>query len=181
MILKTFISPKGNEIIIRKADIKDAENIIAYSTLILKTFTEFVLTTPEEFTPTIEEQEKWINNFNFSGTGFLVLAEHKNKIVGLLHFETAKRKKASHSGEFALSVHPDFHNQKIGRELLQHLITWARQNPKVEKIILNVNEANVNAIDLYKKLGFEKEGLNLKAVKQPDGHYTNNVQMALFV
>ncbi len=180
MILKKFNSPGGNEIIIRKATLEDAESIIAYSTLILKTFSDVVLTTPEEFHPTIEEQKNWINSFNNSDTGFLAIAESNAKIVGIIHFETHKKKKASHTGEFALAIHPDFHRQKIGEELLLQLISFAKHNPKIEKIILNVGEHNSKAINLYKKLEFVTEGINIKAVKQPDGKYTNNVQMALF-
>ena len=181
MLLKKFISPDGSEIIIRKADLKDAEAIIAFSTLTLKTFTDVVLTTPEEFHPTIEQQREWINSFNNCDTGFLAIAESKLKMVGIIHFEVMKKKKVSHSGEFALAIHPDFHKQKIGSELLQQLVLWAKQNPKIEKVILNVAEHNQKAIDLYKKFGFVTEGVNIKAVKQPDGQYTNNVQMALFV
>jgi RimJ/RimL family protein N-acetyltransferase len=180
MILKEFNSPSGKKIIIRKAVHADAENIIAYSTHILSTFTQFVLTTPEEFNPSLEDQKKWIDNLN-GPASFLALAETDSKMVGLIHFETGKKKKASHVGEFAISVREGYHDQKIGSEMLKCLIAWAKENPAVEKIILNVNSVNEKAIHLYKKLGFEIEGHNKKAVKQPDGSYIDNIQMALFV
>ena len=45
------------------------------------------------------------------------------------------------------------------------------------RIELTVRETNVNAISLYKKLGFETEGLHRKAIRI-EGRYENLLSMA---
>ncbi len=46
----------------------------------------------------------------------------------------------------------------MGKSLLQQSIKWADENA-VNKISLQVLETNEKAIHLYKKLGFEVEGV----------------------
>jgi RimJ/RimL family protein N-acetyltransferase len=181
MILKRFISPKGIEIIIRKATEADAAALLEHTRLTLSVFPEFVLTEPDEFTKTEKQEKEWINQHNYGPAAFLAVAEAGQKIIGIIHIEAAKRRKISHSGEFAIAVHPDFTEQKVGSALLECMIDWAKTNPQLEKIILNVNEINHRAIRMYEKFGFVTEGRNLKALKMADGRHLNNLQMALFV
>jgi RimJ/RimL family protein N-acetyltransferase len=181
MIIKEFHSRKGNHVVIRSAGHDDVEAIIAYSTHILNTFLDVVLTTPEEFKPTAEDQKNWIDRHNTSPDGFLAIAVCDGQIIGMIHLLAHSKKKASHIGEFALSVRGEYHNQEVGSELLNCLVEWGKTNPTIEKVILNVNSTNEKAICLYRKFGFEIEGVNKKAVKQSDGRYFDNLQMALFV
>src|SRR5437588_722543 len=104
MIIKELKSSSGKQITIRKAVHEDAEAIIDYTTHILTTFRNQVLTTPEEFTPSVSDQEKWIALHNDSPASFLAIAETDNQITGMIHFEAGKKKRASHTGEFAISV-----------------------------------------------------------------------------
>lgn len=63
---------------------------------------------------------------------------------------------------------------------MNEFVMWARQNGITKKISLVTNENNTKAIDLYKKLGFEKEGL-LKKDNFIRGTYHNTVVMGLFL
>jgi RimJ/RimL family protein N-acetyltransferase len=181
MILRRFISPKGAEIIIRNTTEDDALALLEHTRLTLRAFPEFVLTEPEEFTKNEEEEKAWIRQHNEGPAAFLAVAESNKKIIGIIHIEAGKRNKLRHSGEFAIAVHPDFTEQKVGSALLECMIDWARSNEHMEKIILNVNENNHRAVRLYEKFGFVIEGRNLKALKMTDGRHLNNLQMALFV
>ena len=51
----------------------------------------------------------------------------------------------------------------MGKRLLQQSIHWADEN-EIKRISLQVLETNEKAIQLYKKLGFEVEGI-LKMIK----------------
>jgi RimJ/RimL family protein N-acetyltransferase len=181
MILKRFTSPKGNEVVIRKASENDALQLIAHTQLTLSSFPEFVLTKPEEFTMNEQQEKDWINHHNTSPGAFLAVAEVGKQIIGIIHIETGKKKKIKHAGEFAIAVHPDHTEQKVGAALLECMINWAKAEPTIEKILLNVNENNSRAVNLYQKFGFVTEGRNQKALKLSDGRYLNNLQMALFV
>jgi ribosomal protein S18 acetylase RimI-like enzyme len=57
------------------------------------------------------------------------------------------------SAEFGISVVAGFRGRGIGRALIGHLEAWAAEHG-VERIILNVAAANVDAIRLYHALGY---------------------------
>jgi ribosomal protein S18 acetylase RimI-like enzyme len=53
-------------------------------------------------------------------------------------------------------VHPDFRKQGLARQLMQHIIDFARGEEQIETLDLHVWENNVAAIRLYESLGFEQ-------------------------
>jgi ribosomal protein S18 acetylase RimI-like enzyme len=53
-------------------------------------------------------------------------------------------------------VHPDFREQGLARQLMQHIIDFARGEEQIEALDLHVWEDNVAAIRLYESLGFEQ-------------------------
>ena len=72
---------------------------------------------------------------------------------------------------------PEFRGKGIGRKLMRRTIGAAFAFG-LTRIELTVRENNVNAIALYKSLGFEIEGLHRNAVCI-EGHYENLYSMAL--
>ena len=52
-----------------------------------------------------------------------------------------------------LAVHPEYQGQGIGRLLLENVITYAAENQHYA-ITLEVRKDNINALKLYRKLGF---------------------------
>jgi ribosomal protein S18 acetylase RimI-like enzyme len=81
----------------------------------------------------------------------------------------------SHCGTLGIGLLPDFRGRGIGRQLMQQTIDAAFGLTRIE---LTVREGNVNAIALYKSLGFETEGLHRNAVCI-EGRYENLYSMAL--
>ncbi len=84
-----------------------------------------------------------------------------------------------HIGVLAIGLLPEFRGKGIGRRLMQVVIEKAKMQG-LTRIELTVREENENAIALYKKLGFEIEGLKRNAAKI-DGVYENSYMMALLV
>ena len=157
---------------------EDAQAIMDFARVLFAS-TDQVLTTLEEYTITLEEEKKWINRPQTEPCAFILIAEADGKVIGLLDFATRPRKKAAHTGEFGVSVHPDYQGRGIGRMLIENLLVWAKTNTQVEKVFLNVMATNQRAIRLYKRLGFLEEGRHVKAVKQKDGQYVDLIQMYL--
>jgi ribosomal protein S18 acetylase RimI-like enzyme len=83
----------------------------------------------------------------------------------------------SHCGTLGVGLLPDFRGKGIGRKLMGQTIHAAFAFG-LTRIELTVREENVNAIALYKSLGFEIEGLHRNAVCI-EGQYENLYSMAL--
>ncbi|MHC0038789.1 GNAT family N-acetyltransferase [Pseudoneobacillus sp. C159] len=109
---------------------------------------------------------------------FLV-AEVNGRIVGFSRCEGSKLKRSSHRVEFGVCVLKEFWGYGIGQNLLKEFIHWADLNG-IKKITLNVLETNDKAIKLYKKYGFEVEGILRKDKVLSDGNYYNTVLMGRF-
>lgn len=106
---------------------------------------------------------------------FLVAVVH-DQIVGFSRCEGNQLKRFSHKIEFGVCVLKEFWGFAIGKNLLKESIAWADSND-IKKITLNVLETNDKAITLYKKLGFEIEGILKKDKILSDGKYYNTIIM----
>ncbi|HGH7175865.1 TPA: N-acetyltransferase family protein [Bacillus wiedmannii] len=110
---------------------------------------------------------------------FLV-AEVDKRIVGFSRCEGSNLKRLTHKVEFGVCILREFWGYRIGKSLLQQSIQWADEN-EVKKISLQVLETNEAAIQLYKKLGFEVEGILKHDKRLSDGKYYNTVVMGRFI
>lgn len=123
----------------------------------------------ESFIKIIAEDSKTDNHL------FLV-AETKGKLAGFCRCEGSPFKRLSHKVEFGICILKDYWGYKIGRNFLEEVTLWADSH-NITKITLNVLETNEKAIQLYKKFGFEIEGLLRKDKLLSDGNYYNTVVM----
>ncbi|EOP54673.1 acetyltransferase [Bacillus cereus VDM053] len=110
---------------------------------------------------------------------FLV-AEVHNRIVGFSRCEGSNLKRLSHKVEFGVCILREFWGYGMGKSLLQQCIQWADEN-EVKKISLQVLETNEKAIQLYKKLGFEVEGILKSDKRLSDGKYYNTIVMGRLI
>jgi len=109
---------------------------------------------------------------------FLV-CEANGRIVGFSRCEGNPLKRMSHKVEFGVCVLKDFWGYGIGTNLLNETIRWADTN-QIKKMTLNVLETNEKAKTLYKKYGFEEEGVLKNDKLLSDGNYYNTVIMGRF-
>lgn len=102
---------------------------------------------------TKEDLESMINNDN------IFVAKIDDNIVGYVNFIVKER---NHKGFRyrkqldidSICVDENYRNQGIGTALMNYIKQYALDNNCTD-IFLNVNEENVNAINLYKKLGMQ--------------------------
>jgi RimJ/RimL family protein N-acetyltransferase len=109
---------------------------------------------------------------------FLVAVVH-NRIVGFSRCEGIYLNRFSHKVEFGVCVLKDFWGYGIGKNLLKESVSWADSNG-IKKITLNVLETNDKAIKLYKRFGFEIEGILKNDKILADGKYYNTIIMGRF-
>jgi len=177
---QTHKSRLGNEVTIRSAVVSDASAILPLSVEVIDEVL-YQITTPAEFKTEKAAEEEWIAKFEQDHSKIILVAEMNSKLVGLLDFSNGRRVRIAHTGEFGMSVEKTSRGQGIGEMLLRALIEWATANETIEKIGLTVHANNARAIALYKKMGFEIEGIRKREIKYDDGEYIDTVVMGRFV
>lgn len=129
--------------------------------------------------PPVEQMRPFVLNTIKEGwPQFVVLAD--GEVVGWCDVLPNLRRTASaHCATLGMGLLPKFRGQGIGRKLMTRTLDAAFAYG-FTRIELTVREANVNAIALYKSLGFETEGVHRQAVRIA-GRYEDTLAMALVV
>jgi RimJ/RimL family protein N-acetyltransferase len=169
----------GKDYVIRKAKTEDAEKLLEYLNTIPNESDNLTFG-PNELTFDIEERKAFINTCENCESRYFVIAEYEGKIIGNLNFSGETKPRTKHKGEFGVSVLKEFWGNGIAYELIKGLIQWAKEGGKIKKINLLVREDNERAVKVYKKLGFEVEGL-IKRSFFIDGRYYSAYYMGLII
>ncbi|MGZ5280615.1 MAG: N-acetyltransferase family protein [Pseudobdellovibrionaceae bacterium] len=177
---KSFQTRSGKFTIVRSAVSQDASALLELAKSVIGEEI-YQLTSSAEFTMTIENEKKWIESHVLNPNHIVLVAEVDGEIVGMLDFSNGHRSRIAHTGEFGMSVDQTFRDQGIGSALLNALIEWATQSKVIEKIGLCVHSSNERAIALYKKMGFEVEGIRRRELKYGKDQYVDTVVMGRFV
>jgi len=103
-----------------------------------------------------------------------------NDLIALVCLGKEDRIKTSHRAELSsLFVQPAYRNLDIGYELVKRIIEYGfAQFPELESIRLNVIQRNLEARNLYYKLGFVIYGFEKEYLKTEKG-YQDMVLMRL--
>lgn len=176
----TLSLPDGTPVTLRQARPEDAAAILALKQSILRPGIYDALL-PEEYSFDEEQEGLWIEHCLRSNSNFMLVAEVKNIIVGMLFFQTSTELRCNHWGEFGMGITEAYRGKGIGTALLNALFDWAEKHPRVEKICLKVFDANPKAVKLYKDLGFEEEGRLKHCLRLGNGLYSDAILMAKFV
>ena len=99
------------------------------------------------------------------------------ELVGWCDILPKPRAVHAHTGVLGVALLPEFRGQGLGERLMRQTLDAARAFG-LHRVELTVRQANSNAIALYRKLGFEIEGLMRDAIKV-DGVCENVVLMGL--
>lgn len=117
---------------------------------------------------------RWLDDPNSEGLNIVALRDHE--LVGQAGFERYRGRRA-HVGYIGIGVHDDHHGTGIGTALLSELVDAADNWFGLKRLELTVYADNAAAIALYRKFGFEQEGL-LRAYAFRAGAYADALTMA---
>jgi len=170
----------GEEIVVRSVLPEDTKVLHELTTEILRE-REFMITDPDEFQFTEEQEHAWLQQHHNDPGMISLLAFAQTTLVGYVHFACEGRRRRAHSGRFGIAVRREWRSKGVGLALLQALLDWAMDDPQVEKVWLEVFATNSRGIHLYEKLGFVEEGRLLKEIKVAPGHYIDLILMGRFV
>ena len=136
--------------------------------------------TPEEFTLTVEEEAELLAWYAETDNAAFFLALYDGEIVGELNLKGGRLAAMRHSAFLGMSVARDWRGRGVGQRLLNHAIRWARENPVLTRIELGVYTTNAPALHIYKKAGFEVEGLRRRKFLHGDRYY-DDYCMAIYL
>lgn len=81
--------------------------------------------------------------------------------------------------EFGIHLHKNFRGKGIAYEAGKLIIEYVFENLPIRKIYLHTMEENERAVKLFKKLGFQIEGVFVEEIYK-DGKWRNILRMACF-
>jgi len=163
---------------IRKARREDAP-LLAAAERAIASVPGKLASTPDEIDD--DDVRKMILDLNDHGRGNYLVAEHAGTVVGHAFLESLSLAATSHVVRLTIAVHEGHQRRGAGTALMNELLRWARSNPRVEKVELQVRSSNDRAIALYRSLGFVEEGRKTRRLKIGPNEYLDDVYMALWV
>ena len=154
--MERYILKDSRELIIRKAEEKDAEKFLEYFNVV-GSETDFLGFGAEGPRVTVEQEREIFRTA--TPKNFFLIAEVEGKIVGSCSISTnEKRIRSEHFGELGIVVLKEYWGLKIGYHLMENAIKYGKE-AGLRKINLDTRTDNEKAIVLYEKFGFKKEGV----------------------
>jgi ribosomal protein S18 acetylase RimI-like enzyme len=114
-----------------------------------------------------------------SKNGPVYYAINNDRVVGWCDVFPEENPRQKHRGGLGMGLLPEFRGQGLGSKLLSSVLDHAKKFG-LEKVELNVYTSNTPAVALYKKFGFEQEGL-IKKYRKLDGQYFDCLAMGTFL
>ncbi len=111
--------------------------------------------------------------------GPVYYAIKEDRVIGWCDVFPEENPRLCHRGGLGMGILPEFRGQSIGSKLLSATLAHAK-TLGLEKVELNVYTSNLAAISLYRKFGFEQEGL-LRKYRKLDEVYFDCLTMAKFL
>lgn len=118
----------------------------------------------------------WQARFDSTEVTRALVAEIDGSIVGGAGFQV-KHRRAHHVGGFGMGVDVDFQGRGVGTALLSAIVDLADNWYNLRRMELEVYADNAAGVALYKKFGFEVEGVYRKYAYR-DGTFVDALAMA---
>jgi len=150
-------------VVIRKAEMKDLENI-------RKLNQELFVYENENFDKTIDvdslfsnaHEKRFVDNIK---NDFVIVAVEKGIIVGYLVGKISKAESYRNIGKIieldSMLVHEKFRSKKIGYELITEFKRWAKSQG-IKRLRVTASAGNHKTIKFYRREGFKDYDLSLE-------------------
>ena len=159
------------------AKVDNAEAILnLFSSVVAENI--YMATMIEELDRTVQQQEDIIHVCLKNTNCCFMEAYIDRFLIGAMSVWGGDLTRTSHVGTLEIFVATKYRGGGIGEAMMRTLITWATENPVIEKLSLSVFADNLPAIQLYEKLGFAVEGCAVGDFREKDGKLRDRLLMA---
>lgn len=161
----TMFRNEDEQMELRHISGKDAE---AFVKLIkdVENDAQYMLYEPGERKMLAEEQRERINKMKHQQSTIIV-AEESGNLIGYLIAISGQAKRNSHSAYLIIGIKKENRGRGVGTKLFREAEDWAFEN-KIHRLELTVATRNEAGLALYKKAGFEVEGLKRQSLQIDD-------------
>ena len=141
-------------------------------TAYLETYQEALAQTPEQW------QQRAARRCGPGNTGRVAVDESTGEWVGAMSAYVQQDGPASFARLVGVWVHPGHRSSRVGvtDRLLDAVVAWARDEAGVERLLLEVHEANARAMGFYRRRGFVLTGRSVPYLLDPSA---NDLEMEL--
>ncbi|WP_367619249.1 GNAT family N-acetyltransferase [Planococcus shenhongbingii] len=162
---------------IREAARNDAEQLAE----VMKNAEEsgYMLFDPGEREIVLESFAAFIEATNQQEKSRIFIVCEKKRIIGYLIARSEKPKRISHRAHLVIGIHSDSRGKGIGKALFLHMLDWAKK-VNLHRLDLTVVAGNEAAVALYKKMGFEIEGVKRDSLVI-NNHYVDEYYMSKLI
>src|SRR5262245_59526991 len=164
--------------IIREIKADDAENLLSLCRQ-LDEESRFMMLEPGERTTTVEEQRQRILDVLSTDHQVIFVAEEDRSLVGYLAAMGGRYTRNRHQAYIVVGLLERFTSKGIGTAFFEKLENWAREH-HIHRLELTVMVHNLRGVGLYKKMGFEIEGIK-RASLLVDGAYVDEYYMGKLI
>ncbi|WJE54604.1 GNAT family N-acetyltransferase [Bacillus cereus] len=120
--------------------------------------TSFMLLEPGERDTTVEQQKNMIKRFIENNNSTICVAVEGEQLVGFILANGGNVQRNKHAAAIVIGILQGYSEKGIGTALFKEIERWAKLHD-VWRLELTVMAHNTRAQALYKKAGFEKEGV----------------------
>jgi RimJ/RimL family protein N-acetyltransferase len=166
--------------IIREARPEDAPRVIAYLKNVLSEPNHNLLSTPEEFAFTVEQERDFIASMAAADNSLMLVGEADGQIIAALTCQGGKRQSQRRTGLIGITVAQAWRGHGVGTALLNKTVGWARSSGILHRLELYVFTRNTRAVNLYQRIGFQHEGTLRQAIYK-DGEFLDEHVMGLIL
>ncbi|MBO8155508.1 MAG: GNAT family N-acetyltransferase [Bacillaceae bacterium] len=159
---------------IRHIEMEDAQS---FARLLLQVDeeSEFMLFEGGERTMDVSSAETRIKTVKSENNSTIIVAEDQGKLVGYLMAMGGQARRNRHSAYLVVGLLKDYRGQGLGTRMFQKLEEWSREK-NIHRLELTVISKNKAGVALYKKMGFEMEGVKKDSL-YINGEYVDEYYM----